>query len=279
MKDHPLTPMRDANLMRLLQAQSRHRCGLIRLQRVREGAAAIGRCVDRLKAEGISYGVVDAVDDDDLALIGAAAAEHKLVTGGSGVALGLPENFRRQGKLGPAAPAALPAVSGRELVLAGSCAEATRTQIDRVKDLWPQQKVNVDAIAAGDDVVAALADWAATQDAGTPLLIYASAAPEEVAQIQARHGVEAAGRMVEEVIGRLAHELVAAGFTRLVVAGGETSGAVVSALGVGALAIGAEIDPGVPWTETLAEPRIALALKSGNFGGEDFFAKAFKMLA
>jgi len=279
MKDHPLTPMRDANLMRLMNAQSGNRSGLIPLQQVRQGTDGITTAVEELKSHGYSYGVIDAVSDDDLMTIGSAAAGHKLITGGSGVALGLPANFHIQEQSAEAAAATLPKVYGRELVLAGSCSAATRKQITAVHKLWPSRKIDVDAIAAGKDVVAALVDWAEAQDSATPTLIYSSSDPDEVTHIQQRHGVDAAGAMVEKVMGDLALRLVSCGFTRLVVAGGETSGAVVSALDIRALRIGPEIDPGVPWTEALGDPGIALALKSGNFGGEYFFTKSFGMLA
>jgi uncharacterized protein YgbK (DUF1537 family) len=278
MKNHPLTPMRDANLLRLMDAQSQHCSGLISLQQVRQGKNAISRAVDKLKSQGCAYGVIDAVNDDDLKTIGSAASGHKLITGGSGIALGLPANFLGQRVSTETVTSKLPSFGGRELVLAGSCSAVTRAQISTVKDLWPLRKIDVDAIAEGEDVVTALVDWAVTQNSSTPILIYASSDPDEVAQIQHRHGIDAAGAMVEKVMGELAQRLVAAGFDKLVVAGGETSGAVVSALGIGALRIGQEIDPGVPWTEALGEPRIALALKSGNFGNEDFFSKAFARL-
>jgi len=279
MKDHPLTPMTDANLLRLMDAQSAHRSGLIPLHLVRAGAQAIRRRAAELVSRGCAYGVIDALDDTDLAAIGAAAAGHRLVTGASGVALGLPANFRAQGLLGAPARAARPSIEGRELVLAGSCSAATRAQIAAVAEHWPRRKLDVDAIAAGADAAGELAAWAAAQDGATPVLVYASSNPDEVAAIQRRHGADAAGAMVEGVLGDLAQRLVARGFRRLVVAGGETSGVVVSALGVRALRIGPEIDPGVPWTETLGAPHLALALKSGNFGADDFFARAFGMLA
>ena len=146
------------------------------------------------------------------------------------------------------------------------------------KKAWPARRVDVDALAAGADVADELVAWAQEQDPTSPVLIYASADPEEVSRIQQRHGVEAAGAMIEEVMGEVARRLVSDGFRRLVVAGGETSGAVVSALDIRALRIGPEIDPGVPWTGTLDDRDIAIALKSGNFGSEDFFDKAFRML-
>ena len=279
MKDHPLTPMRDANLVRLMDAQSDGRSGLIPLQQVRQGVDAIKQTVEQLKNQGCRYGVIDAASDDDLQAIGEAAEAHSLITGGSGVALGLPGNFRRQGRLSEPTNMTLDSISGRELVLAGSCSAATREQISAIGDLWPRRKIDLDAIARGENVAAELADWAEARDDNTPVLIYASADPDEVARNQQSYGSDKAGTMVEEVMSSLARRLVAAGFRRLIVAGGETSGAVVSALGIKALQIGTEIDPGVPWAQVSGEPRIALALKSGNFGGRDFFSKAFGMLA
>nr|WP_270732714.1 3-oxo-tetronate kinase [Shimia sp. Alg240-R146] len=278
MKDHPLTPMRDSSLIRLMAAQSDAEVGLVPLQTVHEGADAVCNAIATLAAKGIGYAVVDALNDADLRVIGAAARDQRLVTGGSGVATGLPESFRSRGLLGAPAKASAPVVVGRELVLAGSCSAATRGQIARAKEAWPTRKIAVDRIAAGDDVVGELTDWALAQHDDAPVLIYASADPEEVQQVQAVYGVEKAGAMVEEVMGALAVRLTAAGFGRLVVAGGETSGAVVSALRVNALRIGPEIAPGVPWSESIGTQPLALALKSGNFGGPNFFEEAFAVV-
>jgi uncharacterized protein YgbK (DUF1537 family) len=278
MKDHPLTPMRDANLVRLMMAQTCRSVGLVPWPVVASGAAAIGHAVDALRAQGISYAVADAIDDRDLEAIGAAAAGHALITGGSGVALGLPGNFRRQGLLGAAAAPELPEVQGRAIVLAGSCSAATRRQVAYAGRHWPHLKLDAGRIAEGAPVVQEAAAWAAKQPQTAPVLIYSSADPAEVGAVQARYGRDRAGSMMENALGAIAKELVEAGARRIVVAGGETSGAVVSALGVTALRIGPEIDPGVPWTETLGARRLALALKSGNFGGDDFFAKALGML-
>ena len=163
-------------------------------------------------------------------------------------------------------------------MLAGSCSEATRAQIAQAGQNWPTMKLDVDEIARSGDVADHAASWAMGQNETKPILIYASADPEEVSRTQARYGKEEAGFLVEDTMGRIASRLTQNGFDRLVVAGGETSGAVVSALGISALAIGPEIAPGVPWTQTLSEPRLAIALKSGNFGGPDFFEEAFARL-
>lgn len=279
MKDHPLTPMRDSSLIRLMNAQSEGEAGLVPLQVVMQGAEAIRAAIEALGRDGAGYAVVDALTDDDLRVIGAAARDHRLVTGGSGVATGLPENFRQRGLLGAAVEAVAPEVGGRALVLAGSCSAATRGQIAVAKEKWPTRKIVVDRIAAGDDVVGDLADWALAQHEDAPVLIYASADPEEVRQVQEVYGVERAGSMVEGVMGALAVRLNDSGFNRLVVAGGETSGAVVSALGVTALRIGPEIAPGVPWSESIGVRPLALALKSGNFGGPDFFEEALAVVS
>lgn len=277
MKDHPLTPMRDSSLVRLMDAQSLRAAGVIPYEAVEAGVEAVRTRIEELKAKGISYGVADAISDRHLRTLGEAVKHHRLITGGSGIAVGLPANFILPSEEKGEATNAMPKIAGRSLVLAGSCSAATRSQIARVSDSWPTARIDVDALAGGEDVAGELSAWAEASTPGTPILIYASADPDEVAKTQERYGVERAGRLVEEVFGQLAQRLTEKGFSRLVVAGGETSGAVVSALGISALRIGPEIAPGVPWTESLQAPDIALALKSGNFGGPDFFKAAFDM--
>ena len=278
MKDHPLTPMRESSLLRLMGAQTRRRVGLVPHGIVAAGVGRTAAAFDALREAGSSYGVVDALTERDLETIGAAVASHRLVTGGSGVAMGLPENFRAAGLLGAAARPAVPDIRGRAVVLAGSCSRATRGQIARAQQAWPHRKLDAHRIAAGGPVVEEVLDWASAQPETAPVLVYGSADPDEVAAVQAEYGRARAGAMIEQALGRIAQGLVAQGARRLVVAGGETAGAVVSALGVRGLGIGAEIDPGVPWTRTLDDPPLALALKSGNFGAEDFFIKALEML-
>ncbi|MCB1384751.1 MAG: four-carbon acid sugar kinase family protein [Nitratireductor sp.] len=271
MKDHPLTPMRDSSLIRLLEAQSRHRAGLIRLQTVRAGAAAVRARIEALKAMGLRYGVADAIEDGDLHVLARAIRDHPLVIGGSGVALGLPAEY---GMADRTAAPVLPAARGRALILAGSCSTATRQQTARAAALWPARKLTADA-ATASHAARELADWAAAQPAAAPVMIYSSADPQEVAAMQARYGRAEAGALIERILGDVARDLHRRGFNRIVVAGGETSGAVLSALGVTAIRIGPEIAPGVPWC---AAPGLAIALKSGNFGGPDFFSDALGML-
>lgn len=281
MKDHPLTPMRDASLVRVLARQTRGDVGLVAFERVRGGARAIAKEIDRLRTAGIRLAIVDAVSDDDLRAIGEAAIDLPLITGGSGIAIGLPENFRRRGLLSRDIEAnALPPVGGKAAVVAGSCSEATRAQVRFMKDRCPALQLKALDLARDRAALDEALAWlrANLSDDG-PILVYATAEPEEVGAAQAELGVERAGSLVEEALAAVADELVARGVRRLVVAGGETSGAVVNALGVTALRIGVEIDPGVPWTVSLNDPPVALALKSGNFGTEDFFVKAFESLS
>ena len=279
MRNHPLTPMTDANLVRVLGRQTKAKVNLVSYSVVQQGPEAIADCFDALRSGGVTYAIVDATEDRHLLDIGAACADLKLVTGGSGVALGLPENFRRQGLLPTLASTdALPAIAGQEAVLAGSCSAATLQQVEQMKRSRPAFAVDPAALAAGEDVVGHAIAWARERLAGGPVLIYATAPPEDVARVQQQLGRERAGALIEQALAEIAAGLVAAGVRRLVVAGGETSGAVVQRLGAKALRIGPQIDPGVPWTASIGEPALALALKSGNFGAPDFFTKAFAML-
>ncbi len=280
MRDHPLTPMTDPDLVRVLARQSAGSVALVPYATVREGAAAIGESFAALRAAGHRFAVVDAIDDEHLNRIGEAAAGLALVTGGSGVARGLPGNFRRAGLLGPPEDAAtLPPVAGLEAVLSGSCSEATRGQVAHMKRSRPAFRLDVDALADGADGAGEALAWARERLGEGPVLVYTTDDPEAVRAVQERIGRERAGDLAEQAMAEVARGLVSAGVRRLVVAGGETSGAVVRALGVSGLRIGAPIDPGVPWCLGLGEPPIALALKSGNFGSEDFFTKAFRVLA
>lgn len=288
MRDHPLTPMRDANLVRVLSRQTDLKVGLVPLEVVEAGPAAIAAAFAAARAKGERILIVDAASDADLRAIGRASAGLPLVTGGSGVALGLPANFRAAGTAAPARPQTLAAPPGRAVILAGSCSAATRGQVAAaIAAGVPALKLDVAEIAAGRQTAAAVADWVAgavsADRAGAtgdrPPLVYSSAEPDAVARIQAEFGVAASGALVEDLLAAVARDLLGRGFSRFLVAGGETSGAVVAALGVTALEIGPEIDPGVPWTRARGGPDVALALKSGNFGAPDFFLEAWSLFA
>lgn len=278
MQHHPLTAMTDANLVRVLQSQSAQKVGLLRYDTIAQGVPKVRERIAELRAQGIGMAIADALSDQDLHTLGNACSDLPLLTGGSGLALGLPDNFRRAGKLRDFDPASLPTVPGGEVVLAGSASIATNGQVAAwIEAGRPALRIDPLALAAGEPVVADAVAFAL----GNPhtVLIYATSPPHELRAVQEQLGAERAGELVENALGEIAQALRQGGVRRFVVAGGETSGAVVTALGVHLLQIGAQIDPGVPATlSNTAEP-LALALKSGNFGGRDFFDKALKQLA
>jgi len=279
MRDHPLTPMRDPSLRRVLSRQTKRKIGLVPLTTVSRGVAVVRAEFTRLRGEGCRYAILDAVRDEDLLTLGEALSDCKLVTGGSGIALGLPENFRRAGLLGTARRAdCLHPAPGAAAVISGSCSTATLAQVAAMRRTNPVFDVDALALAAGEPVVARALDWAGPLIGGRLLLISASADPGSVRATQERLGRQRAGTLIESALAEIAKGLVDRGVRRLVVAGGETAGAVLQRLGVTGLRIGPQIEPGVPWTTSLGEPRLALALKSGNFGGEDFFLRAFACL-
>jgi 3-dehydrotetronate 4-kinase len=280
MKDHPLTPMRDSNLVRVLQRQTKHKVGLVPFAIVDKGSDAIRAAFDAARKLGERYVVVDAVTDKHLLDMGSAARDMTLVTGGSGVAMGLPANFIAKGLMqAAAAPNQMRSPKGRAAILAGSCSQATREQVRVAIDAGlPAFKVDPLQIESGNLDHHSIANWAMRQPSAKPVLIYSSAEPEIVRTVQSKIGRDQAGALVERELAASAKLLVGADFARLIVAGGETSGAVVNTLGVTTLEIGPEIDPGVPWTRAIDGPDIVLALKSGNFGAADFFLKAWNQL-
>jgi len=304
MRHHPLTPMTDANLVRVMQAQLSPgaRCGLIEHRTVARGAPAVRERMAALRAEGVSFAIADAVGDADLHVLAQASSHLGLVVAGSGLAIGIPA---LHGLVPRPEAAALPKATGACAVVSGSCSAATNAQVadfiaraaganrgangssegrssggpnhdaDRAFAVDPLR------LAAGEDVAAQALAWAVPRLADGPVLVYATAAPEAVKAVQAQLGAERAGALVEQALARVAQGLVAAGVGQLLVAGGETSGACVQALGVDTLRIGPQIDPGVPWCHATPPTRaqgLHLALKSGNFGGTDFFTRAFEVL-
>ena len=283
MRDHPLTPMRDSNLVSVLARQSKARVELVSHAAVDAGPAAIAARFAELSGDGPMIApmiaVVDAITDDHLRAIGTAAMDFALITGGSGVALGLPANFRDQGLLAQRdGDAGFDAPDGATVVLAGSCSQATRGQVELAAASLPHFVIDPFTLTEDPGYVAGMLDWAAPRLADGPVMLSSSADPEAVAAVQEKFGRFDAGERIEQAMGELATGLRQRGVRRFVVAGGETSGAVVGALGIRALEIGPEIDPGVPWTKSIDEAPVALALKSGNFGAPDFFAKAIGML-
>jgi uncharacterized protein YgbK (DUF1537 family) len=280
MRHHPLTPMTDSSLVRVLGRQTKHKVGLVSYATVKGGAPAIAQAFHDLRSQGIRHAIVDALEDRDLENIGAAASSLSLITGGSGIAIGLPANYRVARLLAKRdGVELLDSVGGPGVVLSGSCSSATLGQVERMKAKHSAHAIDPEALAAAPDTtIEELITWAKNQLPKGPALIYASAAPEAVAATQQKFGREQAGAMIERAIARIARGLADAGVRRFVIAGGETSGAVVSVLGVEALEIGPQIAPGVPATLSVGQTRYALALKSGNFGGPDFFMEALEAL-
>lgn len=275
MEHHPLTPMTDADIRRWLALQSRSRIGHIPAASVLKGRDEIRAALRHQREAGARFLVVDTIRDEDLVEIGAAAADLPLLTGGSGIALQLPANFRSRGAISGEKRA----WRGREgpcAVISGSCSRATRAQVERHRQKHPALEITADAVMAGAMEPAEVAEWALQYRDCIPL-IYSSADPDEVTLAQGRYGKERLATAIESFLAETAGHLVDAGVARIVCAGGETSGAIVEALQVEVLEIGPEIAPGVPALAASGR-ELVLALKSGNFGGEDFFAQAAEVL-
>lgn len=281
MRDHPLTPMLDSNLCRVLQRQTVGQVGLVFYTDVDAGAEAIAKAFEQQKSAGVRFAIVDALNDTHLRSIGKIAAKLKLVTGGSGIAIGLPAAYLDQGLIErlTSPPATITAPVGLSIILAGSCSEATRRQVQvAIEAGFPAFRVDPLDIAAGKLDVVTVLNWLSVQSTKIIPLIYSSDDPAKVSLVQEKFGRDKAGHIVEALLAGIAKALPSLGYSRIIVAGGETSGAVVDALGIKVLSIGPEIDPGVPWTLSLSGPEMALALKSGNFGSKDFFLKAWNIL-
>ena len=280
MRDHPLTPMTDANLVRVLGAQTEGKVGLVSYADAEAGRDAVRARCDALRQSGHRHAILDATRDEHLVAAGEACLGLALCTGGAGLGMGIARTLAKHGRVAPKdARPVLPRLDGSGVVLSGSCSSATLGQIDAVRGRWPSFQLDPLKLAKGASHLEEALSWARKQLGATPILIYASAPPERVAQARDALGQARAAELVEYAFRRIASELAAAGARRFVVAGGETSGAVVEALGVRALAIGPEIAPGVPWTAAVGGAPLRLALKSGNFGGPDFFSRAFEVPA
>lgn len=265
MQDHPLTPMKDADLRRVLKAQTEWDVTHTPMSVVRQGASAIAAQIAGLSASMV---IVDAIGDEDLLAIGVAARSRKLLTGGSGIALGLPANFG----ITPATPDWVPEL-GQGVILSGSCSRATRAQVQRYCAIAPHREIDAAEVMAGVDLDA-LVVWTLAQD--VPPLIYTSADPDVVKVAQSEYGTDVIASAIERLFADLSCALRDAGVRRMIVAGGETSGAVVEALNPAQLVIGPRLAAGVP---ALKAEDLSLALKSGNFGGPDFFDEAMKRMA
>lgn len=279
MQHHPLTPMTDANLVRVMQAQCKSKVGLLNHKTIAQGTKDIQQEIVNLKQQGVRIAMVDAVSNDDLMCLGPALKGMPLVTAGSGVAIGLPQNFG----LSPTPQASvLPKSFGLRAVVSGSCSQATNRQVAHFKATG-RPSFLIDPLhlkGSWEDLVQEALAWAQGHLATGPVLVYSTATPESVQAVQSQLGVEAAGHQVEQALAAIARRLVQLGVHQLVVAGGETSGACVQALAIEQLQIGPQIDPGVPWCHAHTPMGgVHITLKSGNFGTDDFFTKAFTFLS
>ncbi len=278
LKDHPLNPMHDANLVRVLSRQSVAAVGLVPLQVVEQGADAVRAALARLP-EGAA--IVDAVNDQHFEILGQVALDRPISTGASGLGIGLARALRRLDVVAEhAAETGGPTPGQFAAILAGSCSKATLEQIAIAEQTMPVLRLDVETLLAGQEEARAALAWARDRLGEGPVLIASSSTPAEVAALQKRHGGAAIGERIEASLAGIAAGLVDAGVGRLVVAGGETSGAVVNRLGLQGFLIGAEIAPGVPALSVIGSRHrgLRIALKSGNFGGPDFFARALAML-
>ena len=279
MKDHPLTPMTDSNLVSTLSRQTSQKVGLVEYKDILAGPSAIRKAFDQLQKEDVAIAVTDVLNDEHLYFLGEAVKDFKLITGGSGIALGLPSQFKSRNNHQEETRAhSLPKVLGKELVLSGSCSEMTLAQVDEFSKRYSTLKLDPIELAENNSALANAVDWVIQAKGEEPILVYASAPPDAVKQAQKKLGRDLASSTVENALAKIALAAVQNGFRRIVVAGGETAGAVVSNLGIKGIMIGEQIDPGVPTTVSIADPSIGLVLKSGNFGSADFFEKAFKVM-
>ncbi len=282
LKDHPLNPMHDSNLVRVLARQSRTKIGLVELALLTRGPEAVRARLADLAAKGIGAAIIDAVFDLDLETIGTVALDHRLSVGASGIGLGLARALVASCKVGASGPnaAARAAVGGPATCLAGSCSQATLQQIANAEKSMPVLHLDPDRVVTGTDEVRRAMAWAVERLGSGPILIASSSTPDEVAALQSRHGRNAAGHAIEQAMADIAEGLVKAGVRRLVVAGGETSGAVVDRLRIPGFLVGEEIAAGVPVLRAVGARSgdMLLALKSGNFGGPEFFSDALKLM-
>jgi uncharacterized protein YgbK (DUF1537 family) len=279
MRRHPVTPMIDASLERLLAPQVRGKVGHVYWDTVRKGHSAVREVLKEQALEGIRFSVADALEDADLLTLGRALEGFALVTGGSGIAIGLPDNFRRLGLLPETFPEApLPEHPGHAVILSGSCSEATLSQLAALsRHGYPTHQIDPFRLES-EEYFTKVHSWALGRLGDTPVVIHAGTESSVVSAVQEKLGKERSAHLVETSLGRLAAILRDAGARHFIIAGGESSGAVAQALGVTCVRIGAQIAPGVPWTFSLDDPPLSLALKSGNFGGPDFFSTALSML-
>lgn len=281
LKDHPLNPMHDANLVRVLARQSQSKVGLVDLATVASGADAIRTRLADLAKQGISAAIIDSVFDPELETIGRVALDHRLSVGASGMGLGLARGLVALGKVQAVSTSAdQKPIGGPVACLAGSCSQATLAQIAQAGKSMPVLHLDPEKMVTGKGEAERALGWVRDHLGKGPVLIASSSTPDQVSALQAWHGRDRAGHAIEQTLAEISEGLVAAGVRRLIVAGGETSGAVVDRLGIPAFLVGPEIAAGVPVLRCVGWSKgdAVLALKSGNFGGPDFFTDAIRLM-
>jgi uncharacterized protein YgbK (DUF1537 family) len=283
LKDHPLNPMHDANLVRVMARQSRGAVDIVDLATVSAGAGAVKARLEALRAAGATAAIADAIFEQDLETLGEVALQTPVSTGASGLGLGLARALTRSGRVSSTSAAtadAMRPVGGLAAIVAGSCSSATLRQLDVAERSLPVLRLNPEKLLAGPEEISAAISWAGDRISAGPVVVAASASPETVSRLQSQYGRDASGHAIETATSIIAEELMTRGVRRLVIAGGETSGAAVDRLAIPAFLIGLEIAPGVPVLRTVGNKQgdMLLALKSGNFGGEDFFTAALAMM-
>lgn len=275
MRNHPINPMTDSSLIRLMEQQSQGKCGLVDINTIEQGAAAVKDKIAQLQAQGYRYAVLDATKNDHLLIQGEAVKDLALVTGGSGLAIGLAKQWARK-EMNPEKAQALGKPQGKKcVVLSGSCSVMTNKQVVNYTAVAPSYVVDVEkCIGDLDNYSQAIVEWilANSQQQYAPL-VYATTNPTELAAIQQKWGLEPSSQAIEALFANIAKQLKQHGYDKFIVAGGETSGIVAHALAVKGFYIGPAIAPGVPWVKAI-DSDIYLTLKSGNFGDEQFFIKA-----
>jgi uncharacterized protein YgbK (DUF1537 family) len=276
MRNHPLTPMTDSNLQRVLSLQTHSRVGLIPFETVEKGAAEIRRAIRRMTKTGVRIAIIDTVSNENLEAIASATSNLKLIAGSSGLAKGLrpPRPTRGECRFLDVPP-------GFRAILAGSCSEATMAQIAHARGTCPSKRLKPESLRKNPRrAVREILSWAQVRVArDRPLIIYSGGVPSMIAREQVEMGAQRSGRLVERGLARVAVGLVRLGVSQLIVAGGDTSGSIMEALGVTALRIGPQICPGVTWAKTVGTPSpLVVALKSGNFGSSEFMTEAWSLL-
>ncbi|WP_413112264.1 3-oxo-tetronate kinase [Thaumasiovibrio sp. DFM-14] len=276
MQHHPVTPMQDANVTRLMDSQAKGRTGLIDYKVIDQGVEATTKAINELKSQGCRYAVVDAFYESHLATIAAASSDHVLLTGGSGLGFHLAQ-FNSANKKAEQSAAQLHSVQG-SVVLSGSCSTMTNEQVALYREQAPSLAMNIERCINDDAYISEVTRWVlSNQDGDKAPMVFATAEPEKLKQIQIEYGAANASEQVEVFFAKLTQNLKSSGINTFIVAGGETSGVVTQNLGVAGFRISYEIAPGVPWV-TGTEGAYNITLKSGNFGHPNFFADAQEFL-